>query len=879
VRIYNNIAALQANGGLASTADALQRSISKLSSGLRIDGAADDAAGLAISEKMRAQVRGIHQAVQNSQDGISMIRTAEGALNESHSILQRMRELSVQAANDTLTSGDRAFIQQEIEQLKDELNRISTTTQFNRKTLLDGSGDILWATDREGANLNIRGNLLEKDEFGATTTAEGNYSVSVNTSEPGQNQVLKSNIFTLAMNNGAVITLGQNTGSGGAATYAVSGAEAVPAGKNTPLASVANFVDGNGRFLLTPPKQLTVSLEGGEEQTVTLYPSDTLGSLGEKLSGAVAAAGGMQMGAPAQFVGKGSVIPDMNDPILNGLATYWLEGAGQRILDMYGLDGNGKSLEVSVVPTLGGPLASASWSSAKPGVILLSVSAEDFLPATPPSGTNKHGTMYNDRIIAHEMAHAVMFADDNLRETQFATDGSGMWLIEGITEYLHGANKRVQADNAFGVNLGAAVNSLVTTASNNYAMYSAPGAYSAAYLAVRYFDEKSLLAGGTGIKGLLNELKAPGPFDNTRMDTAIATASGGAFTGRADLAAQLSADAAFINGVIAEDENVDTGAIGGLYASGGTPFTPEDIIGGSGVFKLNPLSGFGWTGVTWPESGGGGGFPMTSAISLSAAPVVATTTVSPAVLTLQSVEGTLLLHSSLAGKAGNISISGDEDLLKALGFTEVQSARETIYTATVRDAHSGETVASSVKFSGRTLSGAIHANVDVELPPNFALDAVWDGSGYGSYVFTNKPESFTAHIACNATVLQVGANEGEDMALSFGDVGARALGVGSLLVTSRDLASAALGAIDNAISRVSAMRARLGAYENRLEHTVNNLTVSGVNLSESESRIRDLDMAKEMMNFTRLNILMQAGNSMLAQANQLPENVLQLLKQ
>ena len=270
---------------------------------------------------------------------------------------------------------------------------------------------------------------------------------------------------------------------------------------------------------------------------------------------------------------------------------------------------------------------------------------------------------------------------------------------------------------------------------------------------------------------------------------------------------------------------------------------------------------------------------MASAISLSAAPVMATTTVSPASLTLQSVEGTLLLHSSIAGKAGNISISGDEDLLKALGFSEVQSARETIYTATVRDAHSGETVASSVKFSGRTISGAIHANVDVELPPNFALDAVWDGTGYGSYSFANKPESFTAHIACNATVLQTGANEGEDMALSFGDVGARALGVGSLRVTSRDLASAALGAIDNAISRVSAMRARLGAYENRLEHTVNNLTVSGANLSASESRIRDLDMAKEMMNFTRLNILMQAGNSMLAQANQLPENVLQLLKQ
>lgn len=114
------------------------KSMEKLSSGLRINRAGDDAAGLAISEKMRGQIRGLDQASRNAQDGISMIQTAEGALNETHSILQRMREISVQASNDTNTADDRKAIGDELLQLKDEINRISQTTKFNGKGLLNG---------------------------------------------------------------------------------------------------------------------------------------------------------------------------------------------------------------------------------------------------------------------------------------------------------------------------------------------------------------------------------------------------------------------------------------------------------------------------------------------------------------------------------------------------------------------------------------------------------------------------------------------------------------------------------------------------------------------------------------------------------------------
>ncbi len=130
---------MNTNRVLGATDNSLGKTLEKLSSGLRINRAADDAAGLAISEKMRAQIGGLKQAVRNAQDGISFIQTAEGALNETHSILNRMRELAVQASNGIYTESDKQKLQEEFTNLYDELDRIAETTQFNTKTLLSGS--------------------------------------------------------------------------------------------------------------------------------------------------------------------------------------------------------------------------------------------------------------------------------------------------------------------------------------------------------------------------------------------------------------------------------------------------------------------------------------------------------------------------------------------------------------------------------------------------------------------------------------------------------------------------------------------------------------------------------------------------------------------
>ncbi len=137
--VQHNMTAMNARRQLGITTGEQAKSSEKLSSGYRINRAGDDAAGLAISEKMRSQVRGLNKASDNAQDGISAIQVAEGALNETHSILQRMNELATQAANDTNTSTDRAQIQKEMDQLTSEIDRIQSTTQFNTMNLLDGN--------------------------------------------------------------------------------------------------------------------------------------------------------------------------------------------------------------------------------------------------------------------------------------------------------------------------------------------------------------------------------------------------------------------------------------------------------------------------------------------------------------------------------------------------------------------------------------------------------------------------------------------------------------------------------------------------------------------------------------------------------------------
>jgi flagellin len=247
MRINHNIAALNTYRQLTIGQNAAAKNMERLSSGLRINRAGDDAAGLAISEKMRGQIRGLEQAQRNAQDGISLLQTAEGALNETHAILQRMRELAVQASNDTLTENDRSEIQNEINQLTSEINRIGNTTEFNTKKLLNGE---------VGNKTTIDNTSVLSGASTTSASVAGDYLIAIN---GGQNA-----IYTTAAkdNSGTSVTLN--------------------------LTSDFNTLFGSSSW---DGKQSITIAQNGKSATVSIAGTDTVTSFLSKLNDAFKAQG------------------------------------------------------------------------------------------------------------------------------------------------------------------------------------------------------------------------------------------------------------------------------------------------------------------------------------------------------------------------------------------------------------------------------------------------------------------------------------------------------------------------------------------------------------------------------------------------------------
>jgi flagellin len=196
MRINHNISAMNTHRMLASNTGAAGKSMEKLSSGLRINRAADDAAGLAISEKMRNQIRGLDQASRNALDGVSLIQTAEGALNETHAMLQRMGELSTQAANEVLTPDDNLKIQSEVTQLATQIDNIATQTKFNTKSILDGT--VPTVTLQVGANQGETLTFNLVDATAATLAVSGLVYDGTNATAAGHMTTIQTAINTVS---------------------------------------------------------------------------------------------------------------------------------------------------------------------------------------------------------------------------------------------------------------------------------------------------------------------------------------------------------------------------------------------------------------------------------------------------------------------------------------------------------------------------------------------------------------------------------------------------------------------------------------------------------------------------------------------------------
>ncbi|MDR1470966.1 MAG: flagellin [Synergistaceae bacterium] len=782
MRIMSNIPALQSYNALNSTNNALAKSIERLSTGLRINSAADDAAGLAISEKMRSQIRGLNQAVSNAQNGISMVQTAEGALSETHSILQRMRELSVQAANDTLTQEDRSYIQLEIDQLKEEISRIASTTQFNKRKLLDGSAAVLWSSSDLSTRAVINGGLRQVDQFGQKSALEGNFKISVD-AKPGQAEVQKSDIFKIKHKN-VIMDVSRNTAAGfesisvdnlPAGTYNI-----YQGGANTAAAVTAFGVVGG--FYGVTSANITLNSAGVgsglKNASILLEVIDVDTSNGR-----------VTFRAQATYMDSAYNIKSVTDDNLMistaGIATGYnklgfevTDASAIKIANISAYD-VGDKIVINTLQTAGD---------------IISISAT-VNSSWPDAWFQADGTA-----AVKEVAYRVNMSAVQNRDIQFKQF------------YLNSVNGNVYEGNIIVTFNTAAVNMADDASSVNRASFDAAYIGQIAKSDVKLRDiDKFWDANG---RFLLVDPKEITIYQGDGTNTKVT-----------------------------------------LYATD----TMDDL-----KKKLNDAIAYGLGQSRYVSSA------ANSFVSFVEDPITDT---------YESVEGTLIIRSLVPGKAGKLSFSGDEDLIKAFSLNIIQESVENTFMVSIADAHTAKMVATNHKISGNKLVGILHPNVDVTFDPMADIAISWNDVTKAFELSSDSDTYETIlHLSDNTTVFQVGANEGEDMALDIGDMSAEALGVQNIIVTDRDSAGRAMTIIDNAIGKVSSQRAKLGAYQNRLEHTISNLTTAATNTTASESRIRDIDMAKEMMEFTKLNILSQAGNSMLAQANQLPQNVLTLLR-
>ncbi len=814
--INNNIPALTTYGIVNNTSNALQKSIQKLSTGLRINSAADDAAGLSISEKMRAQINGLDRAVANAQDGVSLIQTAEGALTETHSILQRMRELSVQAANDTFTAQDRSYIQEEVDLLRDEIDHIGNTTTFNTKKLLNGDAAVLWSSSDLSTKAIVNGGLRNIDQFGQKKSVEGNYKITVKAT-PGDAEIQKTDIFKV-----------KHEGVGYSRIGKTALTEADP--------TITDGIDDNKVDSIT-----TDNLTTGIEYTVK--------AVGENAD-----------------IGLTNVAYKVADSTANTLftgtsfLTKATAGATAPVEKTYDL-----AFEVLGVSETG---------THETGTTTVKLAVTGF--QTSMDGTLKE---INSEVTLTTTSGGDDAAASNQNITGIESDATQLLLTgsaftrAAMRSMAVGDKVVVNSSNGAG---GSSTGSQITVAYNSDPSKTTPDQTHTVNLA-----DSVLKAGETANIGFMYLDKDTGELSKQKMSIKLSSNFG---TGDFDTAGTIAKVMNYEIGDVAKS-NVKLRDLDKFWDSQGN-FMLEDpqtitITQGDGktakvtlyghdtlqdvADKLNDAIANDLGQKKYVDDDGTDDF--VNYVNTGKAN------------TDESVAGTFVIRSAVAGKDGTLRFSSkSEDLINALSLNTLHNASESTYTVKIEDAHSGKLIVDETTITGNTLVGKLHENVDVEFDAMTGITATWNDSSKKFEYDATSAKTTTLHLADNTTVFQIGANKGDDMGINIGDMRSHALGLDKVLVTDHDSASRSIGVIDNAIDKVSTQRAKLGAYQNRLEHTMTNLQTSSENLTAAESRIRDTDMAKEMMNFTKLQIMLQAGNSMLAQANQLPQNVLSLIR-
>ena len=758
---------------------ALSSAIKNLSSGLQINKFMDNPSRMSISEKMRGFILGLQTSSQNAQDGISYLQTAEGATNEITSMLQRMRELAVEGSNGVYTANDRLEIQKEIDQLKEEIDRISDTTQFNTKKLINGDSSGAWNSGTDKISAVING-----------TVADGNYDINVNV-KPGQNQVQSSQIFTLREGElGAYIS---NKGT-------------------TNIGEVSN------------PEDLNMPNPASAGYTVTVSNPTDGGAAGTVISASMSYVNSYQQDGSTMAFGNITAVttnesgyflvefPESSSNASAG-ATFrvkfisaetgdegaWVEytTADGKLTGDY--NSNGFNLQFDI------PMLAGATEVKGGDKFLFNVS--DF-----------KGTANGDDLLAQGGG-----------ALQVSANG-----VTGPTIVYNTPNSLTKEDNQNGIEETNDVTVHIVSLDPETG-YVSQGEMTLG------FEEK---VGGATQSGTTTI--------NLRTTGQAATST-----------TRLSEIANFV------DENGVE-----LFAN-----TQELTIYGNNSKVTIYLEGDD-TIQDFVDK-------LTTAITKDLGMGSGLTEVDKRLVNFNEVEGvgfgvvpgTMILQSALTGKTGELSFTGTQKLMDALGLETVQESSQNIQTITATDNLTGVVIGERITSNSRVTD--VIPGIDLIVDSRTGVDAIWnEGTGKIDFMPSNRLENqnLNLHVVDARTEIQVGTEKGEKLDVSLPALNTMALGISNTNINTQDDAQRAITEIDNALTKVVSVRAKIGANVNRLESTMNTLATAEENTVASESRIRDTNIAKETTAMTAAQVAYQANISLLAQANQIPAIAMQLLR-
>lgn len=895
LRVNSNVTALATHGNMVINDAKLSSSIEKLSSGLRITCAADDAAGLTISEKLKTQIRGISRAQMNVQDGESLLQTAEGALNETHSMLQRMRELAIQSGNDTLTTTDRLEIQKEIAQLKEDIDRIANDTEYNTRKLLDGTGTATISTS-DPSNLTgvVSGDVVTFSDFSVTVMIKQEVIPGIGyKSYDGQAEIQRSAIFT--------------TLDGGIAS------------SSTTLASISNFYDAHGNFILDLPQ--TLYLQGDNSQGNCVVSKElTLSQLSERIQSMATAD---QLDKGLHFEGSTAVLETSGEFSGQITVTSGKPGALGRI-NFTGSEELVKALGFEDVVKPEDPIYSVAVTNigveySERKTLFSQVSGNRAtgliegvdLVYEPPQSANissqeayKGVTVKND--ITFDLDDSTTAAYGGLATPKTISVPKGDYTMDQVAEMING-----QLVEAYGSMDKTLVHCKVNT--NNELEFSTIGTGSASWVKISGtnpagMNELSIAdgtyrgSGGTGAtyiadaanNGIITKWDYTAAADNVKFNLSDMHGNdkdivlNKNYTGigvqsiaddiNAQISTSLNIRAEVVNGVLAFRSTEtgynsgfqikDNGNLNFLQMAAGDVFNGTDgnVASQNFVAKQSAVD-YGFT-------------------------VAGTNPDDNLVFTVADLDGTAMTITINAETAGyeidNDPTSPDYGKVKA---APVSGGSFVSASDIVRDINK-QAVASGCKihaeFDENTKKIKFISNVtgkdgkivltDISDPASknnlgtvLGLEDAVHQNGIGQ-------TAYKMHLKDTSITLQIGPNEGETCKTNILDCSVKALGIQDLDLTTAESANRGIGLIDNALQIVSSERARIGAIQNRLEYTSSSLAVAGENMTNAQSRIADVDMASEMIKMTSAQIMQQAGTAMLAQANSSAQNVLSLLK-